>query len=228
MGLDIQLYRLPADINIGQYLSYCAVIDALPGRWSQHPIPSPEKDKAMAARCEEIAVEMGLPPDIEMQVYRREEEVSLPSLKHPNSCLIGYIRSGYGGGGLDSVLRATLERGLYDIFPQAEREQNRYIRPDWRQSRQVAEAVLSEFLAGGMADAKFLKSIGSSVELAQAFIQRFNQPTADRQWFDQLQETTTDASYFLRYVEQLEGVIEMIEYVLAQPDSDQYLLYWGA
>lgn len=56
---------------------------------------------------------------------------------------IGYFRSSYNGGGLNSVLRRTIGKDLYNIFDPP--DDGYYFKPDWEQSLFIAREIKEEF-----------------------------------------------------------------------------------
>jgi hypothetical protein len=56
---------------------------------------------------------------------------------------IGYFRSSYNSGGLNSILNDAIKKDLYWIF---QTSQDYYVQPDWKSSRRRAVQVLEEFI----------------------------------------------------------------------------------
>lgn len=237
MGLDVQLYRLP-DFDTNKVVLYSEKSNQI---WicaqQGKKVPLTEQESAeLSKRSEHLALKMGLPSDIDEQIEQKKQEVSLPSVKYPEERQIGYWNSGYGGGGIDTILKAAIGRGLYDAFPEAKRR-GYYIKPNWQRSHKVLYNMLTRFRANGPENRKFLKAISYTVGLGPSFLaatnpSATNPPTeATETWramVSFVQERLTPESMFTGYVRELESIIETVEYVFTQPDEDQYILSWGA
>ena len=232
MGLDVQLYRLPG-FDTDKVVLYSEKSSQIWIRAQQgKKVPLTEQESAeLSQRSEHLALKMGLPPGIDEQIEQKKQEVTLPSVKYPKERQIGYWNSGYGGGGVDTILKATIGRGLYDAFPEAKRR-GYYIKPNWQRSHKVLHNMLTRFRAKGHEDQKFLNAISYTLGLGPSFLAGPNPPTeATEKWraiISHLQESLTPESMFTGYVKELESIIETVEWVLTQPDEDQYILSWGA
>jgi len=65
---------------------------------------------------------------------------------HPNHLFkIGYFRSSYNEHGFNSVMENLGLPTLYDIFSDATRLDDYYVRPDWKQSKVLVEKALKQF-----------------------------------------------------------------------------------
>ena len=173
------------------------------------------------------ASSLGLPDDIERRVMEQREEIDVLSAKHPPYS-IGYIRSGYTGGGINTVLRVVVGIDLYYAFPEAS-ETGGYIKPDWRRSQQRLQKMLMRFQALGPDSARFHKTIGVNIESTQNLVAWLN-PTGSKgsKIAEELTASMVPAEQFQDYLYQLGAILETVEYVLAQPDRDNYVFYWSA
>lgn len=82
---------------------------------------------------------------LEAEAETLEERVKeTPSSKYPDHlCNLGYLRSSYNSGGMNSVLRRTIGKDLYDIFDPPEGEY--FVAPDWEACLKRAKDTLKEF-----------------------------------------------------------------------------------
>ena len=192
------------------------------------------------------------------------ETIELDSKLYPDSMFkIGYLRSSYNSGGINSVLRRIGCPDLYDIFQPGD-EYN--VTVDWEGARDRAENAVNQlkaYMATEMAQYDVIEVNGydpvGSKEEALALLKKelegssksFNSySNRAGDWFlDGLQivgavpgkpnfmgtptyylftKSTGDDNNFKWYVESLEVTLEMIDYVLEQPDPDNYFLAWSA
>jgi len=73
------------------------------------------------------------------------ESIEIDSSLYPEHLFkIGYFRSSYNSGGINSVLRRTIGKDLYDIF-QPDLQDEYYIRPDWNKALTIATQIKEEF-----------------------------------------------------------------------------------
>ena len=177
---------------------------------------------------------------------------------------IGYWRSSYNSGGINSILSRRGVPNLYDIFqPWLNQGDDYYVCPDWEDAltaTNTAIARLEEFLASpaGKYDVIECRGIERAADAATAMklftkeLSTYDSGSPSRWanycngvgyfWFDTLKVVSQiqgpgQTSYLIVereqteepdwYLQALHVVRETIEYVLAQPDSEQYFLGWS-
>lgn len=96
----------------------------------------------------------------EYERHETHKEVGeINSAKYPDHMFkIGYFRSSYNGGGINSQLQRMGLPSLYGIFD-VEDDHDYYVSPDWQESRRRAASTLDKYLSirqapGGRLDAK--------------------------------------------------------------------------
>ena len=133
MGLDVFLYKYDDYANTErkekQFDKEANVV------YKNKSLSDAQKQK----QTREIAKKLGL-----NSYGSGGEKIELPSKVHPKEGLfqIGYFRSSYSSGGIDSVLRETVGMDLYDIF---DPKDEYCFRPDWRASLSRANDVRGDF-----------------------------------------------------------------------------------
>lgn len=142
MGLDIYLYRYENHDDTTRReeeheRESSAIWDRITGGRKYETLTEAEKE---AARTESVAVAKRLGLDEWGNDDKSKEKIELPSAAHPDHMFkIGYFRSSYNDGGINSVLRARIGITLSDLF----HDDNRYeFLPDWDESKRRAEAAL--------------------------------------------------------------------------------------
>ena len=191
--------------------------------------------------------------------------IEIDSKIHPDNMFkIGYLRSSYNSGGINSVLKRIGCPDLYDIFEPGD---DYYVTVDWQQAQaraQVAVDRLREYMTSDMAmydvmEVSGYDPVGSKEEALALLKKEISQPHAfkggySNRFGDWFPEGTTivgavpgkpsmfggNPTYYLFtksdepggnykwYLEALEVTKEMIDYVLAQPDPDNYFLSWSS
>jgi hypothetical protein len=190
--------------------------------------------------------------------------IEIDSRIHPDNMFkIGYLRSSYNSGGINSVLKRIGCPDLYDIFEPGD---NYYVTVDWQQAQaraKIAVDRLREYMSSEMAaydviEVSGFDPVGSKEEALALLKQELGRKSAfgggysnrAGDWFPEgLQIVGAvpgkssfmgQPTYFLFtksdevggnykwYLEALEVTQEMIDYVLAQPDPDNYFLSWSA
>jgi hypothetical protein len=229
MGLDVYLYRLP-DLDTDKialyYKKYYQIISLVTQKYNEPP-PTETEIAEFSRLNLQLLLEIGLPADIDKQIWEKKQEIEIPSIKYPQEYRIGYWRSGYSGGGIDTVLKVTISRGLYDAFPEAT-EWGGYLKPDWERSLQILRDMLIQFQSKGFEDQNFLDVTGFSIELGQNFVANLTPSSPEHQTLlTELEDLFTPQSQFNDYVKEVDAIVETVEYVLAQPDKDQYMLFWS-
>jgi hypothetical protein len=230
VGLDVYLYRLP-DLDTGKialyYKKYNQIISLVTYKYNE-PQPTEKEITEFSRLNSQLLLEIGLPFDIHEQISEKKQEIEIPSIKYPQEYQIGYWRSGYSGGGIDTVLKVTIGSGLYDAFPEAT-EWGGYLKPDWERSLQILRDMLIRFQSKGFEDQNFLDVTGFSIELGQDFVASLTPSSPEHQaLLTELEDAFTPQSQFNDYVKEIEAIVETVEYVLTQPDKDQYMLFWSA
>jgi hypothetical protein len=192
------------------------------------------------------------------------ETIEIDSRIHPDNMFkIGYLRSSYNSGGINSVLKRIGCPDLYDIFEPGD---DYYVTVNWLQAQaraQVALDRLREYMGTEMAAYDVIEVNGydavGSKEEALALLKKeleggrgFKGGYSNRagDWFLEGMEivgavpgkpsfmgnptyylftkSKEDGGNFKWYLDALEVTKEMIDYVLAQPDPDNYFLSWSA
>ena len=263
MGLDVYLRRAG---NRAQALANQELCEKMSDKlWSEagayDTLSEEQKEKTRAAikaynaayNCDEY----GSSNDI--------ETVEIDSKIHPDNMFkIGYLRSSYNSGGINSVLKRIGCPDLYDIFEPTE---DYYFTPDWLQAQaraQIAIDKLKEHMGGPMGDYDVIEvngydPVGSKEEALELLKHELEQKSAwgggysnrKGDWFleglkivgavpGKPSRFGGNPTYYLFtksekpggnlqwYLEALEVTKEMIDYVLAQPDADNYFLSWSA
>jgi hypothetical protein len=231
MGLDVYLCRFSEldTAKIALYSQKCNQLTLNSSQYNNPTSPLVQKEVAeLSERYLQLSLEIGLPSDIDKQIQQNEQQVELPSVKYPQEYRIGYWGSGYGGGGIDTILKTTIGSGLYDAFPEA-KGKGTYLKPDWDRSLQILQDMLSKFQSKGFEDQNFLYVTGFSIELGLNFVSTLTPSSPEKQaLLTELEDCFTPQSQFNDYVKELEVMIETVEYVLVQSDREQYVLCWCA
>lgn len=132
MGLDIYLSKFaePAALAIGRAEKYL------------HS-PLQESDDPSAARqLEDLATELGLGEYGEPS----HQDVQFPSARYPDHMFqVGYLRSSYNAGGINSVLRSLALLDLYGIFGADDRRS--WVLPDWPAAADRARETIAAYRA---------------------------------------------------------------------------------
>lgn len=192
------------------------------------------------------------------------QRIELDSKIHPDNMFkIGYLRSSYNSGGINSVLKRIGCPDLYDIFEPGD---SYHVTVDWAQAQaraQVALDRLREYMKGEMAAYDVIEvngydPVGSKEEALELLKKELGHKSAFKggysnragDWFPEGMQivgavpgrpnfmgsptyylfTKTDepGGNFKWYYDALEVTKEMIDYVLAQPDPDNYFLSWSS
>jgi hypothetical protein len=78
--------------------------------------------------------------------FSAEEQIEKDSKTDPSNMFkIGYFRSSYNDGGINSVLRNNDLMDLYGIFGVERSEHDYYIRPDWKKALKNVRKVMKAF-----------------------------------------------------------------------------------
>lgn len=263
MGLDVYLYHCPdrksaAEIE-RQYSTRSDVI------WEKHSkgrefnkIPESDREAARV-ECLALSKELGVEDD---GTHPSAKSVRNDSSKYPEHLFkVGYFRSSYNSGGINSYLSRL---GLPDLGWIFDVKDEYEIVPDWEQAKRRAAEVLAK-----------LNSVDTSFDVFELHPNPFVDPatfpsSAEAARAAYLKECAGEHSfpayentvgYFNRegmkvlglingtrdflgrtipcvfvvhekvkdpyYTEALEIVIETCDFVLAQPDPQDYYLHWS-
>lgn len=152
MGLDIYLYRITAtkeEFDAREALREAmdkAGNDCYPPDAEFKLLTQEEQDavyeRSKAAK-KKLAKAHGLKADKYGDVKSLEEEVNLPSAKYPEHYFkIGYFRSSYNDGGIDSYFRRLGLPDLHEIMGRGDDDEYRFA-PDWKASKDRAIETLA-------------------------------------------------------------------------------------
>ena len=140
MGLDVYLYKYSAKDAIEKLEAEYdrrrnALWTEICGEAPYEEVPEERKLVYRAANAE-LQREMGLDSDGEVEKPRKEK-IELDSVIDPEHMFkIGYMRSSYNEGGVNSLMAQQLGITLYDLFPESNGQE--YIfQPDWVRSKQL-------------------------------------------------------------------------------------------
>lgn len=224
---------------------------------------SEEEKDALRDRGREIRKSYGLD---EWGSSQDIEDIEIFSENHPDHMFkIGYLRSSYNAGGINSVLKRAGCMDLYDIFEPGE---DYYFQPDWQGCLQRARQAVTEYSAFLNSDAgqyqvirvSDLKVGGARDEIhaLNIFMDNIRGGSSFRSYSNRDGAFYLDGlnvravirndaegwdrggSYLIAdkpsvedgqeewYLTALKITQEMIEYVLAQPDPENYFLSWSA
>lgn len=275
MGLDVYLYRYEdrakSEELEGRYEEEAARVWKEGDGRRYEDIPEEEKE-ANQATLKAFAAELGLSEWGEDERYK--QRIELPSALYPEHMFkIGYMRSSYNGGGIDSRLRTAIGKDLAWVFETSGNESK--VDPDWKSAAERARKALSEWNAHAVKapfrvreislfhasdsrvtahdEASALKvflqeraahqnrksdhpfdayssvlglfNFGERADQVRGFITGRSQPRRGPAVYVVCE---ADPSEFEWYAHALEIVAEMCEWVLAQPDSEKYVLHWSA
>ena len=263
MGLDVYLKR--CDNLAGAKAREQEASDYTDNLWAQ----AGDYNSTTEAQKEEIRVKTKAKnAELKLGEWGEADEIEAieqDSKIHPDHMFkVGYLRSSYNSGGINSVLERIGCPNLYDIFEHDDGEYN--FTPDWVQAQaraQDAIAKMKTFMGSEMADYDVIEVSGfdpvSSKEEALALLKKelghkssFGGGYSNRSgdWFmEGLQIVGAvpgrgsfmgNPTYYLFtksekpggtyewYLQALEVTLEMIDYVLAQPNPDTYYLAWSA
>lgn len=254
MGLDVYLYKYD-DKPVTEALEaeYQAEVEKI---WfgKSYDRLSKEEQAELSERGYAVATRLGLGK------YGSDEKlthgIELPSAKHPDHFFkIGYFRSSYNAGGIDSVLESKIGTNLDQIMGAGDSYK---FQPDWQVSRDRAEAALAAFNAAitkspFRAFAVSIRSVGVSNE--EGALAVFNEQMSKQVGFKSF--SNRDGDFFLEgqqvfglvsgrdilgfpcvymvtkddglawYSQALEIVIETCDFALTSPDIAKLWLHWS-
>lgn len=162
MGLDIYLYRYEdkalTDRLEAEYEAASSKVWAFLDGRKYGELTEAEKDTANAA-CKTAAAGLGL--DDCGSDERRKKRIEIDSAKHPEHMFkVGYFRSSYNDGGINSVLHRMIGEDLHSIMGHGRDDDYRY-QPDWRMCKARAEQAISSF-------DKFIETNGGGYRVMRA------------------------------------------------------------
>ena len=146
MGLDVYLYKMNKPVHEVLELEKVAEdaadqiwVNAMGGK-SYEDATQDERDEARA-KCKEYYAASGL--DEWGRDNQGREPIELDSEKYPEHMFkIGYLRSSYNSGGLNSFLRDRTGQDLYDVFLPMGRSE---FVPDWKKCKTRCKKILTKF-----------------------------------------------------------------------------------
>ncbi len=193
-----------------------------------------------------------LEEDMNLKAHQGEK-IELNSMRYPlHYFKVGYFRSSYNGSGFNRVVGDAIGIDLYSILnPNDEYE----FKPDWNVAKEKTKEAIdkfTEYLKSGCYRVfkvyGFHNKVIDSKEALRIFLEERKQ--ANGKFIDygnsngefMLNGFNINAvingkdSVFLIYedkqmtwyLEALEIVLETIEHVLSQPDTDKYVLHWSS
>jgi hypothetical protein len=179
-------------------------------------------------------------------------EVELNSVKHPSHLFqIGYFRSSYYPGGFNPVINRIVNEDLFSIFEIG--EEPKFTQHNWERVKQRVYEVRQKLLqhrndCGAFHTCEVVKnppSVNSANEAIALFRQECNHSSSGHFRFKEtlktvavlrgLEETTegfVPVSYLICeldfdwYFQALDIIEETCDYVLSQPDHQNYYLWW--
>lgn len=147
MGLDVYLYRCKDVEALTAYEKkqedaheeiYASLKKEL--GLGEKDRPSDQQWKISGERCDAWDKENPAPKGVS------EKEVRQNSEKHPEHMFkIGYFRSSYNSGGINSVLRTATGMDLYYIFREGDKSEDYRFAPDWKASLDRAKKAREAF-----------------------------------------------------------------------------------
>jgi len=240
MGLDVYLGRCD-NVERARKLEaeYWAGYDAIWDEYPEYKQMTPTQIDAARARCRALATTLGLNEDGE---YPGRERVRLDSAQYPDHLFkIGYWRSSYNQGGLNSYLRRLGLPTLWVLNPKDEYE----FTPDWGQALSDAQSLLASLkeVVGSPTGAynvitvhnfSVIKEVASDAQALEVFKEELGR---NPEW----QSYSNSNGYFYLDGIDVRAIIpgkedvyvvykddHSIEYVLAQPDPETYYLVWSS
>lgn len=144
MGLDVSLFKSPnAKLAIKQERDYECELDGIYSRMNQLEKEgklTKEREEEFDKAREDLRISYGI------DGYRHEsvEQIHLDSKTEPNHLFkIGYLRSSYNEGGINTILSTFGMGTLYDIFAIDDDDYYQFV--DWKASRERCLEVITKF-----------------------------------------------------------------------------------
>lgn len=179
-------------------------------------------------------------------------EVELPSVKHPSHVFqIGYFRSSYYPGGFNPVVNRIVNEDLFSIFEIG--EEPKFTQHNWERVKQRVYEVKQKLFqhkndCGAFHTCEVVRnppSVNSAAEAIALFRQECNSPSSSHFRFketlrtvavlrglEQTKDGTQPVAYliceldFSWYFDALDIIEETCDFVLSQPDPQNYYLWW--
>lgn len=147
MGLDVDLYHFEnfekAKELEDRYSEASKSIWEDVGDGKEYEKMTETEKKEAQEECSSLKKTLGLDENGEV---RTKTKIEVNSALYPDHYFkIGYFRSSYNSGGINSVLESLGLLSLYDIFPEANSRGPYYIVPDWKQARVRVAFTLGKF-----------------------------------------------------------------------------------
>jgi hypothetical protein len=274
MGLDVYLYWEKSRELIDKHENKVEQIEneawkSVTGDREYDSLSESERDAGYAAQKQALS-DAGLDSDVPKGLQRK---IEISSTKYPDHLFkIGYFRSSYNDGGINSVLGTAIGISLYDIFG-VDNKSGYIITPEWEEAKENTVSAISKyklFLEGseGFVTDRVqspVKPLNDESEVMAAFIKQyhewnrskdkrhfsdysnasgtftlkgeykiyavFNVPAKFGMGVDTILVTKRPADWTPEsdwYYTALQIVLETIEWVLSQPDKEQYVLHWSS
>lgn len=273
MGLDIYMYRYlnkaDTDKQEGLYNEGSKEIWDKIGKGKKYE-DIPEKDKKKISKeTALLSSKLGLVDGVD---DKKRKSIRINSKKYPKHMFkIGYCRSSYNEGGINSVMRNLVGYDLYEVFGRNDDDEYAF-QPDWSEVIKRAKKAIQEIKTsiketGAVEVMKaehnyFVPNIAkvySLINSGKTALEEYKKVLGQERGFGSFSNST--GHYFLKeplkvkaviagvsnfdkkpchyliydaednlkfYIEALEIVIEMAQWVLKQEHSEQYWLHWSS
>lgn len=257
MGLDVYLERCPdLDAALVVENDYNQQAEAIWSEYGEYDQMTQEQKDAARGKSDALQEKMGL---VEYGKHPDREKFEIDSSLYPDHYFkIGYFRSSYNSGGINSVFRRLGLPGLYDIF---DTDSEYHVRPDWQTVRDRVDQAISAFdtkMDGPLYDAHEVSLYDfGEIDSPQAAIARYIEKTADttmeafssreglfyKNGLDVVGAlpgrncikskvvylvTKQIAEHYTWYRKALEIVKETIDFVLSHDDPQNFYLCWSS
>jgi len=149
MGLDVSLYHFEnfekAKELEDKYSEVSEEIWKKVGSGKKYDEMTEAEKQEAREECDRLKKTLGLDENGEVKT---KAKIELDSAKYPEHLFkIGYFRSSYNSGGINSVMENLGLFTLYDIFPEANFGGSYYIVPDWEKAGARVAFTLGKFKA---------------------------------------------------------------------------------
>lgn len=147
MGLDVNLYHFENFENAKEleekYSEISEGIWKRAGSGKKYDDMTEAERKEAQEKCSRMKKTLGLDQNGEV---KNKVGINLNSVLYPDHYFkIGYFRSSYNSGGINSVMENLGLFTLYDIFPEASFGKEYYIAPNWEGARKRVAYTLGRF-----------------------------------------------------------------------------------
>jgi len=199
MGLDIYLEKcenlIDAEMRQNRYYE---TSEAIWNEYGPYDLMTEEQKDEARSRCDQAKADLGLDSS-----GRDPGRIAIneDSAKFPDHMFkVGYFRSSYNDGGIESILSAMGLDGLCSIFGG---NGDYYVRPDWATAKEKATHILNEFRVRidnddylyGVHHDSILEMAAKSKEDALALFQSKMQKTRDGHGFKNF--SCSEGSFYL-------------------------------